>query len=112
MNDDVVEVHGFTPLTLLSSLLLFRNENLGMRYVNGLVSVLWVVTKSGTKRNGMERFRLLKYGTHGTEQSRNSHGTVRFGSLASTALIMASSLSITRAYFALRMANVWYTRRR
>jgi len=47
----------------------------------------------------MERFRLLKYGTH---------GTVRFGSLASMALIdiMACSLSITRGYFALRMAGM------
>jgi len=36
----------------------------------------WLL-KSGTERNGTERFRLLKYGTHGTEQSRNSHGTVR-----------------------------------
>ena len=41
----------------------------------------WWLLKSGTERNGMERFRLLKYGTHGTEQSRNSHGTVSFASL-------------------------------
>jgi len=49
----------------------------------------------------MESFHLLKYGTHGTEQSWNSR-------LASMALIMACSLSITRGYFALRMANVVY----
>jgi len=40
MNDDLVKVHSFTPLTLPGSLLLFRNESLGMRYDNGLVSVL------------------------------------------------------------------------
>ena len=61
----------------------------------------WLL-KSGTERNGTEWFRLLKYGTHGTEQSRNSHGTVRFGTLASMALIMACSLSITRGYFTMQ----------
>ena len=54
------------------------------------------------ERNGMEWLCLLKkYRTHGTEQSRNSR-------LASMALIMACSLSITRGYFTLRMANVVY----
>ena len=72
-----------------------------MRYL----TARWLL-KSRTERNGMERFRLLKYGTHGTKQSRNSHGTVSFASLASMALIMACSLSMTRGYFALRMAGM------
>jgi len=46
MNDDLEIVHGFTPLTLPGSLLLFRNASLGMRYDNGLASVPCEVPQS------------------------------------------------------------------
>ena len=38
----------------------------------------WWLLKSGTGRNGMERFRLLKYGTHGTEQATGTAQCAHF----------------------------------
>jgi len=66
----------------------------------------WLL-KSGTERNGMERFRLLKYGTHGTEQSRNSHGTVSFASFNGTDHGIDHGLLPVNDERIFRFANGW-----
>ena len=66
------------------------------------VIVGWLL-KSGTERNGTVPPTKIRNAWNGTvtEQSGLVHG-----SLAPMALIMACSLSITRGYFALRMAGM------
>ena len=82
----------------LCVLMLYRHELL-LQCVHQIFEheyTRWLL-KSGTERNGMEPFR------QNTERTERNSQACR---LASVALIMACSLSITRGYFALRMAGM------